>query len=138
MAYLTTIECLYDSYTPDTNANEYLAFDFSDVQLDNLQELKDAVQVFCEQEGFTYMEASMDELIEMGYVSTYEMGDETAMATSFEDGVLFEITTVSQSSTTLVTEMSIWKGNLGAYGATFTAVFDNGNWTVTLDNLWIS
>ncbi|MBU0997779.1 MAG: hypothetical protein KKE16_07035 [Firmicutes bacterium] len=136
--YFESIKSLYLSYPSITSSSTILAFDFSNLDFEGLDTLKDLVKEFTEEEGYTYLEATMADLIELGYIEFSDSMNEIPMPLGFSNGVLFEITPVSVEENRLVTELSMWKGNLSAFGSTFTAVYSNGAWVISTNTVWVS
>jgi hypothetical protein len=137
-AYFTTFENLVSFGPAKTRDIKYLAFDFSNLDSDDLDQFVGMIKEFCKNSHYTYLEGTFDELIEKGYISTYELQDGTMMPVGFIDGVLVQITTISTAEFEIVSTMTMWKGNLGANGATYTTTYENGTWNVEFTDLWIS
>lgn len=138
--YFSSIEYMFDSNSSFSDGASILAFDYTNVEIDDtdLNLLKSLIQDFCEEREQTYLEANMDELIQMGYVEIYEFENGTSMPNAFPDGVFIQMTTVSTEENVIVTDMSMWRGSLSAYGSTFTATYIDGFWEVTADGFWVS
>jgi len=74
----------------------------------------------------------------MEYVETYELENGTFIPNAFPDGALIQMTTVSTEESVIVSGMSMWRGNLSAYGSTYTATFNDDSWEVSADGFWVS
>ena len=123
-----------------TDGAEIIAFDYENVEMDEkeLNTLKSLLQKMCEVREQTYIEANMDELIQMGYIEQYELENGGFIPNAFPNGFLVRITTVSVDETVIVADMSMWRGSLSAYGSTYTATYKNGLWEVLADGFWVS
>jgi hypothetical protein len=125
------------TYTEDISV---LAFDYSglDIEEDELTILKSLVEAFCKERKQTYLEANIDELIEMDYVEVLELQNGTLLPSGFTDGALLKMNTITCDDSKIVTSMSIWRGSLSSSGSTYTATYSNDAWVVTQDGMWIS
>ena len=137
--YLSVLEYMLNSDTRD-DYGSILAFDFSNVEIEEteISLLKSLIQEFCDERKQTYLEATIDELIQMEYIELYELENGTLVPNGFPDGVLIRMTTISTEENVVVTDMSMWKGSLSAYGSTYTATCTGGTWEVTSDGFWMS
>jgi hypothetical protein len=115
----------------------YLAFDFSEIESEDREALSEIAEGYCEDNGYTFLEGTMDELIDQGYITTWRNGDNT-FPEAFEGGALVSLETISVSETEIVISGSIWQGNLAAVGANYTVTYKNGEWTASSSDFWIS
>ncbi|MDD3123830.1 MAG: hypothetical protein PHC62_10050 [Candidatus Izemoplasmatales bacterium] len=138
VAYFTTFESFVNSHTSKTQDIKYLAFDYSNLDSEDLELFVEMIKEFCKDNGFTYLEGTTDELIHKGYITVYELQDGVFAAQSFSNGVLVQISTISTNEYEIVSTMSMWRGNLSAIGSTFTTTFENGTWNVECSNFWVS
>ncbi len=138
-AYLSSIEYMFNSDDRDDGVS-ILAFDYSNVEIEETEMafLKSRIQELCDEREQTYLEATMDELIQMEYIELYELENGTFIPNAFPDGALIRISTVSTEENVVVADMSIWRGSLSAYGSTYTTTYTDGSWEVTVDGFWIS
>lgn len=138
--YLSSLKYMLNSYPSSFNDISVLSFDYTGINIDETELVlfKSLVQEFCEEINKTYLEATIDELIEMEYVETYELKDGTFIPNAFPNGALIQMTTVSTEENIITAGMSIWRGSLSAYGSTYTATFNDGSWEVSADGFWIS
>jgi hypothetical protein len=90
--------------------------------------------------GCQLLIATLEELVEQGYVTiTPLQGSDGPGFYEFKDGVLFSFSNASLTGDTLTVDASKWRTSLGAVGASYTAQFTDGNWTVeTPEQMWMS
>jgi len=138
LGYFNSIEYLYNSNPSFPGTNEYLAFDFSNLEFDDLEQLITLVQDFCKEKGYTYLEGTIDELVQWGYIEVYVFESGSTFPNGFPDGVLFQFSPVSIEEDTLVTQISMWKGSLSSWGSIYTATYNEGVWSVRADGIIMS
>lgn len=138
--YFSALEYMFHSNSSSAEGVSILAFDYTNLEMDEteLTLLKSLIQEFCEEREQTYLEADMDQLVQMEYVELYEFENGTSMPNSFPDGVYVQMATVSSEENVIVTALSMWRGSLSAYGSTYTATYIGDVWEVTADGFWIS
>lgn len=138
-AYWNTFEELL--VTPGASISDdiiYLAFDFSKVDLEEKEVLIEMAKEYCKDHDYTFLEGTMDDLIEQGYISTENYGSDEVFAGAFENGALISIETLSTEETEIVAKGSIWRANLSVVGATYTISLQDGEWLVSYDSFWVS
>ncbi len=79
------------------------------------------MRAFCDREGFTLLEDTIDGLTEKGLIKDLY----------FEDGVVISFKDASRTDKKLVTDAMIWRSGLGATGGTYTLENKGGLWTIT-------
>jgi len=136
-AYLAIIENLYE-YSDTADDITYVAFDFTGIDSDTKETLRLLAKAFCKEHDQTFLEGTIDELMERGYISTYTFDNGSTMAGGFEEGFLITFEPVSATESEVVCEGTRWKGNLGAVGFTYTATYADGIWTIATSNYWVS
>jgi hypothetical protein len=136
-AYLAIIENLYE-YSGTGEDITYVAFDFTEIDSNTEETLRLLAKTFCKQHDRTFLEGTIDELMERGYITTYTFENGTTMAGGFEEGFLITLEPVSATESEVVCEGSRWKGNLGAVGFTYTATYADGIWAIATSDYWVS
>jgi hypothetical protein len=136
-AYMSVIENLYE-YSGSKDDETYVAFDFSKLDSDTKDTVILLARAFCKEHDQTFLEGTIDELMERGYVTPYVFENGSTMAGSFPEGFLITLEPVSATESEVVCEGTRWKGNLGAVGYTYTATFADGAWQIVTSNFRVS
>jgi len=136
-AYLAIIENLYE-YSGSLEDRTYVAFDFSKLDSETKETVILLARAFCKEHDQTFLEGTIDELMERGYITPFVFENGSTMAGSFPEGFLITLEPVSATESEVVCEGTRWVGSLGAVGYTFTATFTNGTWQIVTSNFWVS
>ena len=114
---------------------EYVSFDLTHVQYKHPDRIKLQIEEYMKDSNVTLLWDDMDSLIESGFISIEKDG----FPRLFEKGYLIIFRDVELTRTTLITDAMMWFGNLGGYGARFTAEKESGAWKVfSIENEWMS
>ena len=106
-----------------------IAVDLSKVKTEDNSAFIALMSAFCEKEGYTLLEDSIDGLIEKGVIQ--DLYYEDGIVVSFEDTELTE--------TTLATKATKWRSGLGAIGGEYWLEKKDGEWSITeIGAQWIS
>lgn len=138
-AYMMMIEDLYANSTGLAFNNTYLAADLTLFDTETKEQLSDLVEIFAHANDLLYLEMTMDELVEAGYVETNELPDGQLVPTFFTEGVLFRFSDLDiTDETEFAINISLWKGNMGATGGLYEATLTDETWTVTRTSHWVA
>jgi len=134
-AYYAIFKHLVSWYCPDKpHEGTILAVDLSDAIISDTDSLLTMLQDYCNRYHCTFLLDNFDGLIEKGYIKTLE-----GSPTGFEEGFLIVFNDTELNDTTLLTSAYIWKGNLAARGADFTAKIRHNVWELDpVDRFWVS
>ena len=128
-AYFAVFEKLYE-VDPGLNGDiEYIAFDLTDVKLEDTSLLIGLFQAFCDNNDYSLLLDDFEGLNEKGYIKEL----------SFPNGILIAFKDNELTKDTLVTEARKWRSGLGAIGAEYTVKLEDSTWSITkIANQWIS
>lgn len=128
-AYYTLFLKLYGDDTGLNSDIKYIAVDLTRAKLADTGRFLELMEAFCEDEGLTLMQDTVEGLTEKGYIRDLY----------FEHGIVVAFADSSLTDTMLHTQASKWRSGLGAIGGDYTLEKKAGIWTVTAsDNNWIS
>ncbi|MDP3129882.1 MAG: hypothetical protein Q8N15_00975 [Bacillota bacterium] len=136
-AYMAIIEDLYEC-SGSLDDLTYIGFDFSNLDADVQASVAVLAEAFCKEHDQTYLAGTIDELLEQGYITGFELDDGTTMANGFPEGVLFRFDPVSVTESEIVCEASRWRGSLSAIGSTYQATYVQGVWQTSTTDFWMS
>jgi hypothetical protein len=138
-AYMMMIEDIYANSTGLTQNNTYLAVDLTLFDTEAHQALSDLIPVFAHANNLIFLEMTMDQLIEAGYIETPEPSSGMSYPSTFTDGVLIRFSELLITDDTSITiNVSLWKASLGATGGQYEASLTDETWTVTRTTHWVS
>jgi hypothetical protein len=127
--YYVLFEKLYSEDSGLNSNIKYIAVDLSAVQTEDNGDFLTLMQAFCEQEGLTLLEDTIDGLTEKGLIKDLY----------FEEGIVISFEDTLREDTKLVTKGMKWRSGLGAIGGEFTLEIKDGAWTITEEGpRWIS
>jgi len=128
-AYYTLFLKLYGEDTALNSDIQYLALDLTLAKLADPDRFLELMEAFCEDEGLTLMQDTVEGLTEKGYIRDLY----------FEHGIVIAFADSSLTDTMLCTQASKWRSGLGSIGGDYTLEKKAGIWTVTAsENNWIS
>lgn len=116
----------------------YIAADLSELEFDDTDLLIDLIEAYAISGGATLLFGTLDELIDQGYVAYDTSGSGEKFPTYFEDGIYFKISSSIYDVLEINCNAYIWKGNLGASGGSFHAIFEDEVWIVSQETMWMS
>ena len=128
-AYFAVFEKLYE-VDPGLNGDiEYIAFDLTDVKLEDTSLLIGLFQEFCDNNGYSLLLDDFEGLNEKGYIQDLY----------FPNGILIAFKDNELTEDTLVIEARKWRSGRGAIGAEYTVKLEDSTWNITkIANQWIS
>ena len=136
-AYLAIIEDLYN-FSDTGDDMTYIAFDFSKLDSDTKETVILLAKAFCKEHDQTFLEGTIEELMEKGYITAYTFENGSTMANSFDDGFLITLEPISSTESEVICKGERWKGSLGAVGFTYTAIYSDGAWQISTTNFWMA
>ncbi len=106
-----------------------IAIDLSKVKTEDNSAFITLMSAFCEKEGYTLLEDSIDGLIEKGVIQDLY----------YEDGIVVSFDDTELTETTLATNATKWRSGLGAIGGEYRLEKKDGEWSITeIGAQWIS
>ena len=128
-AYYAVFENLYE-IDPGLNSDcEYIAFDLTNVKLEDTSLLINLFQEFCDNNNYSMLLDDFEGLNQKGFI----------MDLSFPNGILIAFDDTELTNDTLVTDARKWRSGRGAIGCEYTVKLNNSTWEITgTANHWIS
>ena len=119
-------------FTDDPGLNsgiKNIAVDLSNVKTEDNGDFMALMEAFCEKEGYTLLEDSVQGLIEKGVIQDL----------NYEDGIVVSFVDTELTDTTLTVEATKWRSGLGAIGGEYKLEKKDGAWSITERGAqWIS
>lgn len=116
----------------------YVAIDFSELEFNDIDLLTELIETYTVARGSILLFGTLDELVEQGYVAYYVSSSGKKLPTYFETGIYFKISNSIYNALEINCNAYIWKGNLGATGGAFHAIFEDDEWVVERNTQWVS
>lgn len=140
LAYWAAITALMDENSSSFSDDIiYLAFDFSNIDLQEKESLNGLAKYYCKENRYTFVEGTIDELVDRGFIKTMDLGNNDIVPSHFDNGILLSLDIVSNTENEIVADVSMWRGNLGAFGTTYTMTFEDGEWQASPgETYWVS
>ena len=134
-AYLELFKHLLGDFTNEwVLQQKYIAIDLTNVLYEHPDRIQKVIEDHMENYHFMIIWDDMSGLIESGYITVCEYGDPE----SFVDGFLVTFNDVELNKNDLITNASVWYGNLGASGAKYTVSNVRGEWIVKEpETVWV-
>jgi len=128
-AYFVVFENLYE-IDPGLNGDcEYIAFDLTNVKLEDTSPLIDLFQEFCDNNNYSLLLDDFEGLNQKGFI----------VDLYFPNGILIAFNDEALTNDTLVTAAQKWRSGLGAIGSEYTVKLVNSMWEITKTaKHWIS
>lgn len=130
--YLSVIDDLYQEDSALNSDIAMIALDTTDwIDLTD-EEKKIIFTIVHDKYGFEVIEGTFDELSEEGLIDKEGL--------YFPNGILIELTNLesNEKKQTFTGSMKKWRSGIGAIGSDFTAEFDDGEWKISKENMWVS
>ncbi len=121
-----------------SNHTLYVAIDLSELEFDDMDLLIDLIEAYTDTGGATLLFGTLDELVDQGYVAYNLLTSGEKLPTYFEDGIYFKISSSVYDALEINCNAYIWKGNLGATGGAFHAIFEDEVWIINQETMWMS
>ena len=128
-AYYAVFENLYE-IDPGLNSDcEYIAFDLTNVKLEDTSLLIGLFQEFCDNNNYSLLLDDFEGLNQKGFI----------VDLYFPNGIIIAFDDNELTKDTLVTAAHKWRSGLGAIGCEYTVKLKNSTWEITeTANHWIS
>jgi hypothetical protein len=108
---------------------KYIAIDFSKADTADASDFIALIKSFCDEHGYTLLEDNYEGLVEKGYIKELY----------FEEGIIISFENVILSAHKMTAEGTKWRSGLGAIGAKFSLLEQDGKWELSeTTNHWIS